>query len=259
MMSFRLWISLLGVAALGSPAGVAASFTPAPLAVWYGQAGRSPLTEGLPIGNGRIGALILGDAAKERIVLDEDSLWVGGNNPNGGYKPDPDKFGTYQFLGELSITAAGAPVPVDYHRDLDLATATAHVVYKANGGTYEREAFASHPAEVMVFRFAGSRSHGYNVTIGYADSRQASATAEGNRITCAAVLPNGLKHETQILVQAEGGSVEAADGKLVLHDCDAFTLIVGAGTDYAMDFAHGYRGEDPHAPGQAAPLPSALF
>jgi alpha-L-fucosidase 2 len=247
MRALRHWIFCLGAVAVLGRSACAASFTPAPLTLWYSQPGHSPLNEGLPIGNGRIGTLILGDAAKERIVLDEDSLWTGGDNPDGGYSPDPDKFGAYQFLGELSVALAGAPVPVDYHRDLDLATATAHVAYKANGSTYEREAFASHPAEVMVFRFTANRSHGYNATIAYADSRLAPAIVEGNRITCAAVLPNGLRHETQILVQTEGGSVEAAGGKLVLHDCDAFTLIVGAGTDYAMDFARGYRGEDPHA------------
>ena len=271
MTSFRPWVFLLGVgAALGGSTGWAASPAPSPLTLWYakpcvsqtawGEGGGyakpanpadpippAALYDGLPIGNGRLGALVCGEPDKEWIALNEDSLWVGGPNPDGGYDAAPDKFGTYQFLGWLTLEFDGMKEWTGYHRDLDLATATAHVGYKANGNTYEREAFASHPAEVMVFRFATSRAHGYQGTIAYADSRKASSTSEGDRITCAAVLPNGLRHETQIRIIPEGGSIEAKEGALVLKDCDAFTLIVGAGTDYAMDFEHGYRREDPHA------------
>jgi alpha-L-fucosidase 2 len=235
--------------------------SPVPLTLWYDQPGRSvdgvpatpdkpavpprsPLTEGLPIGNGRIGALIMGDPAQEAIVLNEISLWTGTDNPTGAYGAE---FGSYQTLGQIVFTPQAAPAtPSDYRRELDLNTATARVGYRIGDTAYRHEYFASHPAGVMVFRFT-AEGGSYSGTLAFADGHQAPSRAEGRRLTSTGALSNGLRYETQILLQADGGTVEVADGKWLLHDCRAFTLIVGAGTDYVIDPQRHFRGDDPHA------------
>jgi hypothetical protein len=55
------------------------------LALWYQQPAKVPMNEALPIGNGRLGGLVLGAPEKERLVVNEDSLWTGNENPSGDY------------------------------------------------------------------------------------------------------------------------------------------------------------------------------
>ncbi|MEI6197603.1 MAG: glycoside hydrolase N-terminal domain-containing protein, partial [Verrucomicrobiota bacterium] len=81
------------------------------------------INEALAIGNGRLGGLIAGGTARERIVLNEDSLWTGDANPSGDYAT----MGAYQYLGDLFIHLPGHENVTDYRRDLDIGEALAHV------------------------------------------------------------------------------------------------------------------------------------
>ena len=81
------------------------------------------MREGLPIGNGRLGAMVMGDPLNERIQFNEISLWSGGANESGEYDvDDPAGFGTYQSFGDLYITMKGMDSYDNYSRKLDLAT-----------------------------------------------------------------------------------------------------------------------------------------
>jgi len=71
-------------------------------------------------------------------------------------------------------------------------------------------------------------------------------TAGKNRLAFAGALTNGLKYEVQLRVLPEGGSLQTNGTTLEFKNCNGLTLIVAAGTDYAMDYAAKYRGEDPH-------------
>lgn len=53
------------------------------LTLWYDKPAAPGMNEALPVGNGRLGGLVYGDPAEERIVLNEDSLWTGDDNPSG--------------------------------------------------------------------------------------------------------------------------------------------------------------------------------
>src|SRR5579859_6498755 len=66
----------------------------ADLLLWYRQPATNAIDEGLPIGNGRMGALVLRAVEQEQFVLNEDSLWTGDENPSGNY----DTMGAYQTL-----------------------------------------------------------------------------------------------------------------------------------------------------------------
>jgi len=115
------------------------------LLLWYQQPAvatrTSPLiNEALAIGNGRIGGLIAGGTAREQVVLDEDSLWIGGDNPSG----NDATMGSYQMLGNVFINLPGHETVADYRRDLDIGDALAHVSYSVNGVKFSREYFCSH-------------------------------------------------------------------------------------------------------------------
>ena len=223
------------------------------LALWYQQpaADKKPMNEALPIGNGRFGALIFGQPERERISVNESSLWTGGENPSGDYA----SMGAYQVLGNVFVKLPGMTNVMDYRRDLNLADALAHASYSANGVQFQREFFCSHPAEILAAQFVADKKAAYTGSIELVDSHKASIIADGNRLTATGTLDNGMKFEWQLLVLNAGGSVKLIPGiagqtngaQIEFKDCDGLTLLIAAGTDYIFDNAKNYHGTDPHA------------
>lgn len=157
---------------------------PQPLTLWYRQPA-SKWTEALPVGNGRLGAMVFGDAAKERLQLNEDTLWSGSpkdwNNPaarthlaevrrlileqhdyvagtelckkmQGPYNQ------SYLPMADLHLTFDHTADVVDYRRELDLDTAIAKVTYSSGGVRFTREVFASAPHQVIAVHIEGERA-----------------------------------------------------------------------------------------------------
>ena len=201
------------------------------------------INEALAIGNGRMGGLIAGGTARERIVLNEDSLWTGDENPSGDY----DTMGAYQMLGDLFIHVPSHENVTDYRRDLDIGDALAHVSYSANGVKYSREYFCSHADGVLVVRLTADQPGNYTGSLELNDAHGAPTVAFKNHLTAAGALANGMKYEVRLNAVNDGGTLRTNGTQLVFTNCDSLTLVVAAGTDYAMDYASHYRGEDPHA------------
>ncbi len=148
--------------------------------LWYRRPAEA-WTEALPVGNGRLGAMVFGGISRERLQLNEDSLWAGypreRDNPEArkalpevrrllfeGKNAEaeavagekmmgiPPRIESYQPLGDLLLSLPAVPEVADYRRDLDLDTGIASVTYRAGGATYRREVFASAPDQVIVVR-----------------------------------------------------------------------------------------------------------
>ncbi len=154
--------------------------------------------------------------------------------------------GNYQTFGDAVVLLPTHTNFTDYRRELDLGTALARVSYEANGVKYKREYFCSHPAGLLVARFSADRAGSYSGQFHLRDSHSASTVAAGNRLTVSGALKNGLKYEWQLLLLNEGGSVQSDGSSINFSNCNALTFFIVAGTDYAMDYAKGYRGTDPH-------------
>ncbi|HEY1661639.1 MAG TPA: glycoside hydrolase family 95 protein [Verrucomicrobiae bacterium] len=245
--------------------GVAAGMFASPLVLWYQQpAGLVPMpvvatnknapvlslgggkaspfiNQALPIGNGLIGGLIAGGTAQERIVLDDDSLWTGDENPSGDY----NTMGAYQMLGELIVNLPGHEMVSNYYRDLDIGAALAHVTYEANGIRYSREYFCSHPDGVLVLHLTADHPGSYSGSIKLNDSHGAETMAQKNGLGFSGTLANGLKYAAQLAVVASGGSAHANGSTYEFTNCDSLTLIVGGGTDYTFNYAKHFHGKDP--------------
>src|SRR6516162_8677611 len=121
---------LLAVGLLEAPAS--------DLVLWYNSPGTVNMTQGLLLGNGRMGAIVPGNVTNESIVLNEDSLWAGNTNVQGGYTYDGQRgptgaFGAYQTFGNLLINLPGQTGYTGYTRTLDLNTGVATATY-TNGG-----------------------------------------------------------------------------------------------------------------------------
>jgi alpha-L-fucosidase 2 len=152
------------------------------LTLWYRRPA-SRWVEALPIGNGRLGAMVFGGIGSERLQLNEDTLWSGGpknwDNPKAkeilpelrrliaaGLYVDADTLAkqalgpytqSYLPLGDLHLTFAHGDIGRRYRRELDLRTGIASQQYAVGGITYTREAIVSHPDRIIAMRIASDR------------------------------------------------------------------------------------------------------
>ena len=167
------------------PLGAAAPqpATSSPLTLWYRRPA-AQWVEALPIGNGRLGAMVFGGVERERLQLNEDTLWSGGPKDwNNAKAPavlaevrrliaaeqyaEADRAArgmqgpftqSYLPMGNLHLAFEhGDSARGGYRRQLDLATAVTEVRYKSGTTSYSREIFASHPDQVIVVRLAADK------------------------------------------------------------------------------------------------------
>ena len=164
------------------PPQSAAGSSESPLTLWYRQPA-AQWVEALPVGNGRLGAMVFGGIEHERLQLNEDTLWAGGPyDPShaaarealprvrrliadGAYAEAerlimeqviarPPREMPYQTVGDVTITMAGGSSATDYRRSLDLDTAIARTSFRVGSIRYAREVFASPVDQVIVCRIA---------------------------------------------------------------------------------------------------------
>jgi alpha-L-fucosidase 2 len=205
--------------------------------MWYDRPATNWESEALPIGNGRLGAMIFGAAEGETVQINESSLWEG----------DEKDSGMYQNLGGFGVALPLAKPAENYRRELDISRAVHAVSYVSDGVTYRRESFASFPDQVMVFRFTADKPGSHSGTITFKDGHDAKPVITPNRLTAAGKLKNGLQYESQILVLNEGGTLTSTPTGIAFQNVTSLTLMVGAGTDYLNQRAKGWRtGEAPH-------------
>ncbi|HEX7645344.1 MAG TPA: glycoside hydrolase family 95 protein [Burkholderiaceae bacterium] len=201
--------------------------------------------EALPIGNGRIGAMIFGQPAHEHLQFNDITLWTGDEHVMGAYQP----------FGDLSIDLPGHDAEMTgYFRKLDLERGVHTVGYMHRGVTFRREAFASHPAQVIVIRLTADQPGQYSGSLELGDMHGARITARDDKLSAVGSLAgfdgpsastNKMDYASQVRVLHEGGTMRAADGRLTFDHCNALTIILGAGTSYTPDAAKHFQGEAP--------------
>ena len=233
----------------------------------------------LPVGNGRIGGTIFGGNRRERVNLNEVSLWSGGPNlPNNGhgYKYGPtagkNEFGSYQPFGNLYIDFNLKGETTDYSRSLNLKDGIARVSFKDAGVQHERECFVSHPDNVLVYMAKTDDENGLDARIALTPYHTVSYSKGKNGITMSGTLANGEKFEGQLLIKTQGGSV-AVKGKtgtvqvnyknggdnmapsfsadnmpyIEVKGAKSVCIYVSLATDYKMKYEDNWKGADPNA------------
>ncbi|MDZ7616164.1 MAG: glycoside hydrolase family 95 protein, partial [Patescibacteria group bacterium] len=222
---------------------LASTVTASDLTLWYDKPATNWSSEALPVGNGRLGAMVFGGMGQERIQFNEDSLWTGDDCPSGDYA----QMGAYQAFGDLwiDLDATKEPQRSKYRRALDLTSGIATVQFAKDGVMHHREVFASHPAQLIVVRWTADKTGEISGTVRLQGMHDEKTSADGASLSLNGKLPNGLQYEAIVRVIAVGGSAEVVNGQLRLKGCDEVMLLLAAGTDYAMNPATGYRGEYP--------------
>lgn len=238
-----------------------------PLSLWYRQPAEK-WTDALPVGNGRIGAMVFGGINRERLQLNEDTLWGGGPydpvNPqaraalpavrqlvfadqyreaakliNAKVISRPVGQMPYETAGDLILTLPELTKVENYRRDLNLDTALATVEYTVNGTHFIRQVFASPADQVIVVRFTADKKGAITFTAGLQTPQRATVETEsGNTLVMRGVngtaggIKGALKFQVRARVTADGGSVSATSNSVCVANADSATILIALATSY---------------------------
>lgn len=235
--------------------------------LWY----RKPAAEwneALPIGNGRLGAMIFGGTAQEMLQLNEDSVWYGGprdrNNEDAlPHLPQirklimegrlqeaeelaaltmtglPEAQRHYLPLGDLLLSFADHEQPAqDYMRELDLENGVSRISYRIGEVRYTRELFASYPDQAIVIRVSADKEKAISFKARF--NRQNWRYLEKSekwglsglvmRGECGG--KDGGSFCAVMKAVPEGGDCRTLGDHLLVNGADAVTLLLAAGTTF---------------------------
>ncbi|WP_294265738.1 glycoside hydrolase family 95 protein [uncultured Sphingomonas sp.] len=264
-----LGLTATATTALALPAAAQRPAKPNPRELWY-TAPATKWTEALPVGNGRLGAMVFGGTASERLQLNEDTIWAGTAqdpvNPRAkaalpkvrelifaGKYAEAEKLASadvmaiplkqppYQTAGSLMIDMAGADTQVTgYRRSLDLGTAVAETRWTAGGVAYRRRAIASPVDQVIAVRIEADRPGAIAARLGFTCPLKTwRVAAEGADTLVLSGTgdphdgrPGAIRFEARLHMLNEGGRVEAAGDALMLSGANAVTLLIAIATNF---------------------------
>ncbi|WP_330342152.1 glycosyl hydrolase family 95 catalytic domain-containing protein [Streptomyces sp. NBC_00557] len=219
--------------------------------LWWQAPGSadSMIQQGLPVGNGRLGALASNDPAGELLTISDATLWTGGRNDtlqsDGQFPYGRDDFGSLTLLAKLTVDIPAHDLgSVDnYRRSLDLAQGFVGVSYDLSGVTYRRQIFASRPDDVIVLYFSQQGGGSYTGTVTLAGTHGETTRADdaGHYASFGASFSNGLKYGAAVTARSSSGTI-AVDGTAIsFSGCKDLTVVVSGGTNYVPDAAAGFR------------------
>jgi alpha-L-fucosidase 2 len=238
------------------------------LRLWYRQPAKA-WVEALPVGSGRLGAMVFGGTAVEQLQLNENTLWGGGpydpvNPQAAGALPEirrlidagqyadasalaaakfmatPLRQMSYQTLGALKLSFPGLPdVGEGYVRDLDLDAATARTRFSHGGVAFMREVIASAPDQVVAVRLSADKAGAISVDLAFDSPLKPTVMAEGGdtlvlsgRNAGQEGIASALTVDCRVKVIAKGGEVLGQDQGLSVRGADEVLLLIAAGTSY---------------------------
>ena len=236
--------------------------------LWYDKPAGA-WTQALPVGNGRLGAMVFGGVTEERIQLNEETIWAGPPIPEQrenaasalagarelyfAGKPDEAESllqaealserispRSYQPLGDLRLAFEGIGEVTAYRRGLSLDHAIATTAFVEGGSMHARRVFASHPDNVVVVQLRTDAPGGMTLTV--ALDRPAgfeTVTIGDDGLAMRGRASHGDAHkgvwyEGRLRAVVEDGTVVAADGRLRVEGASQVVLYIAAATDYNM-------------------------
>ncbi len=237
------------------------------LKLWYTSPAKQ-WVEALPIGNGRLGAMIYGDPCNEVIQLNENTVWAGQPNRNdnpdarealpvvrqlifeGKYMEARDLANQkiisktshgmpYQTVGNLKLLFPGHEKYTDYYRELDIEKALVSTRYNLNGVNYKTTAFSSFPDQVIVIRITADKPRSVSFSARMDRPAKVEVSTSGNDKLIMSGTTNdfegvkgGVQFRAIVKILTTGGSVSASDDALNVSDADVATIYISMATNF---------------------------
>jgi alpha-L-fucosidase 2 len=273
-MKRRDFLLIPAIGVLASKTGLAqtqATARTGDLRLWYRQPAAT-WNEALPIGCGRLAAMVFGGVQSERIQLNEDTIWAGEKrdrgNPEGGRnlaevrrllfagKPKeaeelaertmiavPKRMPPYQPLGDLKIQFRGHDGATNYERELDIDSAISRVTYVSGGVRYDREIFASAVDQVISLRFTADSLAKLSFSATLTRERDSSTRTENGRVIIEGeAIARGDRHAFErkvgvkfcgvLQILPEGGRMRTEGEKIIVEKANSAVLIFAAATNF---------------------------
>lgn len=235
------------------------------LKLWYNQPAAN-WNEALPIGNGRLGAMVFGQPGREQLQLNEETVWSGGpnNNTNPAIKDvlpqitrlifegkyveaenlalekvvSPNSGMKYQPVGNLWIDFSGHEKATHYYRDLNIENAVASVQYELDGVLYKREIFSSLTDQVLIVQLTANQPGKISCTLGMDCQLRSKISVSDSTINLSGITDD---HEGQLgqvrfnaLVKpvCEGGEILASNRQVSIKNANSATVYISIGTNF---------------------------
>ena len=251
--------------------------------LWYKHPAED-WNEALPLGNGRLGAMVFGGTDTERIQLNEESLWAGAPADNTNPKAFknlqkvqelildnnikeavklaeetmigvPPRVRSYQTLGDLFLDFGPREV-IDYRRELDLETGICRVSYATGGTTFSEEILASAPDNLIALRLTASVKGALNLKIRFEREKDAVTSVVDNMLSMSgqvideddSLRGTGGKHmrfDARLKAVNSGGTLYGENNVLVVKDVDELLIVLTAATDYNLELLNFDRSINP--------------
>lgn len=240
------------------------------MSLWYQQPAKEWM-ESMPIGNGRLGAMIYGGLEEETIALNEvtmwsgqedpeqekacgkeklaeirklffDGKWVEGNNMASEYlSGQPHSFGSHLPIGDLKLKFdIGSPQISNYKRELDLNNAITTVTFLADetNTTYKREYFCSNPDEALIIKLSADKKSAVSFDMGLDLLRESTIMTSDHSLEFSGQAsfpkqgPGGVHFLGKVKVIVNGGEVGQKDDRLQIKKADEVMIVLDIRTNF---------------------------
>lgn len=232
------------------------------LSLWYQQPAEE-WTDALPVGNGRLGAMVFGGIERERIQLNEETLWDGVHrdttNPKAlealpkvqqllfEDKNDeatqlagetmlgiPERIKSYQSLGDLFLDFSYNGDVTEYRRELNLNTGVASTTYHCDGSNFTREVFATAIDNLIVIRIECNTPGQltFNAAMTREQDAAVTAIADDTLRLDGQCGEEGMQFSAYLKARTEGGELTTSGARISVQGAAAVTLFLAAETNY---------------------------
>lgn len=239
------------------------------LKLWYNQPSGATWENALPIGNGRLGAMIYGNVSTEIIQLNEHTVWSGSPNRNDnplvkdslaairqliwdGKQKEAEGMANriilskgshgqmFQPVGELRLAFSGHDKYADYYRELDIEKAIAKTTYTVNGITYRREVLASLPDRVIAIHLTASKPRSLSFAAFYSTPlpNVKKRVESGGQLSIAGTtidhegVKGAVRYKGISQIKTAGGSVSKTDTSIMVKDANSATIYISIATNF---------------------------
>lgn len=239
--------------------------------LWYDKPAEY-WNEALPVGNGRLGAMVYGKPEQETIQFNEETLWTGQPHDyankgayqyldsirnlvwggkqkeavdmaNAHFRSQPGGQSSYQPFGDILLNFPGHNKAVNYKRQLSLSDAIALICYEVDGVKYKREVFSSTPDQALVIRIEADKKGAINFTAGLNSQHSTYDVSVDNDVIIMKGKANDcskgnqypeskMTFEARFKIINEGGKLVQDGNLLKVENADVVTMVLVAATNF---------------------------
>ncbi len=239
------------------------------LKLWYDKPSGNVWERALPLGNGKIGAMVYGNVEQETVQLNEATVWTGSPNENNrpealaslatirklvfeGKQKEAELLAEktmqtkksngqiFQPVGSLHLRFPHQQI-TNYYRELNLENAITTTRYESNGIKYQREAFVSYPANTLVMRITSSKPNSINFTTFFTSpqqevviqtNQQKQLLLHGSTKGHEGVAGNKLKFQSIVSIKNKGGELTQTDSSLIVAGANEVVIYINIATNF---------------------------